>query len=75
MQKTQTNSSIVGVGFGEEVFGNIWVIVVDQLGQDIQVTSEDLLEEIPPHDNPHDYTKVYYDGKDWWIHKSNYFPM
>lgn len=75
MQKTQTNSSIVEMMFGDEVFADTWIIVTDSNDCDIRVTTNDLLSNIPPNSNPHEYVKVYYCGQVWWIHKSNYFPM
>lgn len=72
--ETQTNSSIVGVGMGQEVFAETWVIVTDSNGCDIQVTVDDLLDGIPSGDTSR-YVKVFYDNQLWWIHENNHFPI
>ncbi|MBP9779578.1 hypothetical protein KBD33_03065 [Candidatus Gracilibacteria bacterium] len=59
--------------FGDEAYSDTWIIVTDDNDCDVQVTIEDLLEDIPG--NIDDYVRVFFYGRYWWIHRSLHFPM
>ena len=73
--KTQTQRKYdIGNMFGPEVFVDTWILVTDSNNCDVQVTIDDLMEDIPISQDGR-YEKVFYDGQVWWIPKELHFPM
>lgn len=70
--KIKTNRFIGNI-FGDEVFADTWIIVTDRNGCDVQVTVDDLIQDISIGKNI--YERVYYDNQSWWISKNLHFPM
>jgi hypothetical protein len=70
---TKINSNEGWDLFGMETFAETWIIVTDRNGCDIQVTLEDLIEEMPI--DKYNYVAVCYYGKNWWIPENLHFKM